>query len=874
MFVFSGIFDFFRKIFRIRNIRRKNPDPDTMIYEQWNADFTKPSQVRFDIKADFSYDANVRNGSLALGSKKSNCLVWVDDFWYRYADQVIEGNIQLNPHGGYAAAGFIFRMVDDSTYYTALVSNKGYFRLDVVRNGNPQTLIGWTEFPPAAFFNLKIIAAGNNIVLIINSRWAAEIQDSTIPSGRLGFALASYEAGLPGSAYTAEAFLNSFTIESRIEEVMKEYERWDNETAADGLARFHLAETFAAMGQAEAAWVQLRKAWEKPDYRRTQRELLLACRLTLCLDFPDKAEEYAAACITAGADSPEGREALIEKAKIFYMTRRFEALKSFAEKVVFGEKGNATMLTLLGHAYFELKEYGKASEIYDRAFEADGGNGLLAKNAANMYELLDRKEEALERYLQAGRVFLNADNYGDLGALVPKLISLGKENWQAHALTGKWAFGIEDWTTADREFKLAEDIRRQAVESRKNPKKSKNGEITINLAGEDYYKEDSAVSFLRGMLLLREGNRVEALVLFEKAAALAPDYHLFRFKLAENRFLLSGDPNDPAFIADLDAALTLAPEDGWTANLAAQAALSKGDLDSAKRYLETATRSLGDIPAIRVNQGVLYYLRDFPDKALGILSVPRNEDPEGVMANCAGNLLVRNGRFEEADAQYRRALAAAPRNTEFLCNRASCLIELGKYGEADDVLAQAYNQGPSPFIYELIAYVATKKGEYPRAETACRAALDIDPCYIPSLFSLGWMYVSQRRWNEAGEILRRLNELALSGDALTRREELRIRQEEATTRLFSCASCGRTWRVPLLPPPAKPFRLYAMPPDELPAGTCPECGKTYCIGCVKKYLDDSGRFLCTSCNKPLKLINEGLKKIVGDWAGIASGQDS
>jgi tetratricopeptide (TPR) repeat protein len=856
MFVFSGIFDFFKKIFRIRKIRRKNPDPDTMIYEQWNADFTKPSRVRFDIKTDFFYDANVRNGSLVLSSKKSNSLVWVDDFWYRYADQVIEGNIRLNLHGGYAAAGFIFRMVDDSTYYTALVSNKGYFRLDVVRNGNPQTLIGWTEFPPADSFNLKIIANGNNIVLIINSRWAGEIQDSTIPSGRLGFALASYEAGISGSAYTAEAFLNSFTIESRIEEVMKEYDLWDNETAADGLARFHLAETFAAMGQAEAALVQLRKAWERPDYQRTQRELLLACRLALCLNLPDKAEEHAAACIAAGADSPEGREALIEMAKIFYMTRRFEALKSFTEKLESRREiplpGNATMLTLLGHAHFELKEYEKAAEIYDQAFKADEENGLLAKNAANMYELLDRKEEALERYLRAGRVFLNTDNYGDLGALVPKLVSLGKENWQAHALAGKWAFGIEDWTMADREFVLAEDIRQ----------------------GEDYCKEDPAVSFLRGMLLLRDGNRAKALGLIEKAAALAPDYPLFRFKLAENRFLLSGNPNDPAFIADLEAALTLAPEDGWIANLAAQAALSKGDLDAAKRYLETATRSLGNIPAIRVNQGVLYYLRGFPDKALEILTVPRNEDPEGVMANCAGNLLVRNGRFKEADDHYRRALAAAPKNTEFLCNRASCLIELGSYGEADDILVQAYNQGPSPFIYELIAYVATKKGEYSRAETACRAALDIDPCYIPSLFSLGWMYVSQRRWNDGEEILRRLNELALSNDAAARRDELRIRLEEATTRLFSCASCDKTWRVPLLPPPAKPFRLYAMPPDELPAGTCPECGKTYCIGCVKKNLDDSGRFLCTSCNKPLKLINEGLKKIVGDWAGVASEQGS
>jgi tetratricopeptide (TPR) repeat protein len=865
MRILPGIFRFFQKLLHIRKTRREKPDPNALVYERWNADFTKPARARFDIKSDFSYDAYVRNGSLALALKKPNCLAWVEDFQYRYADQIIEGNIRLDPRGAYAAAGFIFRMVDDDTYYAALVSSKGYFRLDVLRNGNPQTLAGWTEIPQAASgdqaastapvtsFGLKIIANGNHIALIINGLWAAEVWDSTIPSGRLGFALASYEAAPLGPAYAAEAFLDSFTVESRIEEVEAAAETGEK---ADGLSRFHLAETFAAMGQPEAALVQLRKAWDTPGYRQTPRELLLACRLALSLNRAEEAEDYAASCIAAGENTPEGKEALIEKAKIFYITRRFDELKALAEASSL-LPGNAAVPALLGHAYFELKDYEKAAEAYDRAFALDGENGLLAKNAANIYELLDRKDAALERYLSAGRVFLTSGNYDDLGTLVPRLSALGGENWQARALAGKWAFGVEDWAMADREFTLAEELRQKA-EARRD-------EAGETPQGEDFFREDPAMIFLRGMLLLRDGKRAEAQGFLEKAAALAPDYPLFRFKLAENRFLLSADPNDPAFVADLEAALALDGEDGWTANLAAQAALSKGDLDAAERHLQTAVRSLGDIPAVKVNQGVLYYLRGSPDKALAILTVPRADDPEGLMANCAGNLLVRDSRYEEADTHYRRALAAAPKNTEFLCNRASCLIELGLYGEADDTLAQAYTGGPTPLIYELIAYVATKKGEYPRAEAACRAALDLDPCHIPSLLSLGWMYAAQHRWDDAGEILRRLDIPALSAAAAPRREELRAALEEATTRLIPCAVCGRTWRVPLSPPPAKPFRLYAMPPDELPAGTCPQCGAAYCIGCAKQNLDESGRFLCPACRKPLKLINEGLKKIVGDW---------
>jgi hypothetical protein len=60
-----------------------------------------------------------------------------------------------------------------------------------------------------------------------------------------------------------------------------------------------------------------------------------------------------------------------------------------------------------------------------------------------------------------------------------------------------------------------------------------------------------------------------------------------------------------------------------------------------------------------------------------------------------------------------------------------------------------------------------------------------------------------------------------------------------------------------------------MPPDELPAGTCAACGTSYCIGCARERLDDRGRFICPVCGRPLKLINEGLKKIVADWAAEA-----
>ncbi|MDR2109681.1 MAG: tetratricopeptide repeat protein [Spirochaetaceae bacterium] len=849
------MFGFLKKIFAPRAVRREIPDPDAIIAEHWDADFTQPHQIRFDIKSETAYDAYLRPGALALGLKKSNCIVWVEDPQFRYGDQVIEGKIRLDAHGAYAAAGFMFRMVDERTYYSVLVSNKGFFRLDVLRNGMPCPLVGWTEAPAfdgtplsaARVTGLTIIAYGNHILLVINGQWAAEIHDTTIPAGRLCFTAASYEANPSGKEtdYTAEAFLEALSVESRILEVEARYEKWAEQTTIAPINRFRLAETFAAMGQPVPALVQLKKNWERPDYRKTPKELLLAARLALGLDLTGEAEEYINGCVAAGADTPEGREAGTEKAKLLYMMKRYGDLKTYGEM---NGSADPVQYVLLGHAYVNLGEHENAAGAYDRAFELDPENGLPAKNAANAYELLGRKAEALDRYLKAGRAFLSQENYTDLGNLVPKLLSLGGQNWEAHGLAGKWAFGIEDWALADREFAEAERLRRAAAPA---------------------LPQDPALVFLRGLLLVRAGKRREALPLMEEAADLAPDYALFRFRLAENRFLLSGDSGDPKLMADLEAALTLAPDDGWIANLAAQIALSEGNTEKAARHLEKAALVLGEVPAIRVNRGVLCYLQGSVDEALAVLKAEKADDPGGLMTNCAGNLLVRAGRYEEADIYYRKALLIAPDNMEYLCNRASCLIELGSYGEADDILTRAHQRDPSPVILELIAYVAVKKGEYPRAETACKAALEMEPRHVPSLLSLGWIYSITGRWEETKEIIRRLDELDLNRDDALRREELRSRLEDALTRVIVCAACGRTWRIPRNPAPVKPIRLFAMPPDDLPAGTCPQCGGTYCIGCGKGSLDTDNRFLCPKCGKSLKLMDGGLKKLVFDWAAGA-----
>jgi Flp pilus assembly protein TadD len=285
---------------------------------------------------------------------------------------------------------------------------------------------------------------------------------------------------------------------------------------------------------------------------------------------------------------------------------------------------------------------------------------------------------------------------------------------------------------------------------------------------------------------------------------------------------------------------------------------------------------------VRANKAELGFLRGETEKALAILDFqntpqngqplvqtrPRTDDPKGELANEAGHILARLGRWEEAVGAYAQALKAVPDDPDYLRNKASCLIELGLYGEADEALARSYELYPGTRTLDLIAYVAIKKGEYPRAEACYRIGLERKPADPALLAGLAWTLLSMGRWKAAEEIILRLERSSQPGsNAATKAAELRVQYSEATTRIVSCAACALTWKVDKFASTTPGIRLVAEPPDDMPAGSCTSCGKTLCIGCAKKNMAD-GRFICPDCGERLKLLDEGLKKILSDWASM------
>ncbi|MFQ3547573.1 MAG: tetratricopeptide repeat protein, partial [Termitinemataceae bacterium] len=868
--------------------KKKEIDPDILIEERWTAHFSHPLKNRFLTEQGSTYSSDISKAGLVLKIYKDHTLAWISDPLYRYADQVLEGSLSILSAESYGAAGIQFRRIDDQSYYSFLISNKGFFRLDVLFNGTTMPLIGWTEIPDyndkSQTVLWRIIALGDRITIILNNVWAGEITDETIPSGKLAFAAVCYDwqqasgllgdellhsrlsieglsVGNPPSGTLLEdkmspdsqqgkhptpicftAVLRSLTVESRPIEVEAAHLRWNRLIPVPSSSRMRLAETFVAMNQHLSALVQIKRIWKTSGAVRNQDELLFAARCALQLSLFEEAEEYLDRCLEADVESDLSRMAMAEKAKLFYLQGRYADLLEHTKAALEFFPQDPVLHTLLAHAYLNLGRPDLAAASYTTALDLDPENGLIAQNAGSACEQLGQYAQAYIYYMKAGSCFLNQENYSDLSLLIPRILELGRDHPESHSLAGKLYYALEDYHRAEKELLLAD-----------------------SLQGEE--RHDPAIPYLLALLLIHKGKRKTAVPLLQRAVSEAPAEGLFHFRLAETLFVLHRNSAFEELHIHLAKAIELLPEDGWVHNLAAQVAMEAGEYDTARQHLETAARLLPKESAVRANQAELAFRSGHVDTALSLLKAPDIEDPNGILAHQSGLILAAIGAYEQAKPALQEAVYKSPRRIDFMLDLAACLIELGLYGEADDILAKAYEIEETPQVLEQIGYVAFKKGEFPRAEAAYRLGLEQDNGNSRLLQALAWLYITMGRWQQAEETVDSLETItAKSRQDQQILHDLKERILMGTTRVVSCARCDRSWRVRIDAPPSPPLRLVAEPPDDLPAGTCITCKTTYCIGCAKNSLDDSGRFVCPNCGERLKLYDEGLKKILTDWS--------
>ena len=169
--------------------KRKKVEKDSIVGELWEYQFSQKGKNRFELEDNKSLKVDIWDNSLRLTAKKQNLFVWSVNNFYRYKDFILDAVLSIDQDNGHSAAGILFRYADDRNYYYLMVSEDGYFRLDVVFNETPRILIPWTscKLDSPREIRIRIIVHGFSIALFLDDVWIGEIDDDTIDAGYIAF---------------------------------------------------------------------------------------------------------------------------------------------------------------------------------------------------------------------------------------------------------------------------------------------------------------------------------------------------------------------------------------------------------------------------------------------------------------------------------------------------------------------------------------------------------------------------------------------------------------------------------------------------------------------------------------------------------------
>jgi len=853
------MFEFIKRLFKGEDA----PEAGSLVEELWLGDMTGQKSGRFleveeaGYRAHYAPVVNETEAHLELELNKNDLFAWTEAPLYRHSDFVLEGAFAIAGGAPYSACGFLFRYQDENNFYSVLVSNKSFFRLDVVFGGNPRPLVAWTELPPreshadseeSYAFSLRVIASGDHLSIMVDDEWVAEAVDESFDRGHIAFAGQNYSA-TEDSPSVAKFELRSCMVESRPVEVETWYYRWNYYIVPSDIARRHLAETFFAMDESLEASVQLRKIEKHRSLDAD--ELFLKAETCLRLGLKEEAAAALDSCLEL---APERNDAAEEKANLLYLSGRYLELRDEVAKLLTTRRDNARLLCLSGHAKFNLGDFLGAGEDYHAASELDPEQALFRMDEARAWDQATEKAKAAEAYLAAARLFSAQEADDDLALALGRLSALRPKSLEVKEIKAKALY--------------------------RAGKKVEAGKLLSELVAKG--SEDSAVHYTLGLILAESGRGEEALERFEAALKLEPDFPLYAFRYAERLFLLGRDAK-AAIDRALELTTTADATAAWVRNLAGQEALARGELELARGYLGAAHAALPSESAPAINLASLESKEGKTEAAIAILALFPSD---AAARNQAGNAYAtaaetsafaaaetdeeaaskRNELLESAVREYRAATNIDPSSGEYQTNLAAAYIELERYSDAEERLRKALDSGGGTRALLLAGNLAMIFGEASRAEAAYRVGLETDPTDPALIAALGRCYLSLRNQAKAEEMLGRLDALAEHDgrrceEAGSRASSLRTEILEATTEKLSCTSCGRVWRVPRTLPAQSGASIRAMPPDDSPAGACPRCDKIYCIACRKDSLVDS-RFTCPDCGVALKLSDNKLRYLV------------
>lgn len=822
----------------------------------WITDFSNEQSRQFFTEIGDGYKTYFDKG-LCLTLERKDLYAWTVNNVNQFQNMVLEGVIDFSEintlvpditgetqsEAGYCAYGFLFRYVNDLNFYSLLISDKGFFRFDVVFNGNQIPLIGWTPIPKEIQDNknndnsipVKVIANDTKFSIIINNQLAIIIDDDTIQSsGSIAFAAQNWH-----QYEKVTGCLKFISIEARDIYIDAASRQWNHHSEEQHLLN---AESYSAVGRYVPAILEIKDLWktQKPSIET----ILFASRLYLAEQLYDEAEILFNKALELAPTSTDIQE---NYASFLYLKNNLEKLKKYLQELPTLHK-RPLLCSLLGHVYASELNWENALTFYSEAFSLEPRQPLHKINEAICYESLNDNFNAFLSRYESAEILLDQKNFTEFEnqiAILEKYnlddkTSLAKINF----IKAKFNYILNNYEKAQQ---LLEEY--------------------INNYSEIDSSKDAETNYLLSKIYQNNLDIQKAVSFAEKAVKIDETKSEYLRQYAE--ILYSINKIDEAE-AITKKACSINAQDGYLWNLATSIALRQNDFNQAEASVLTALSVLPDNLSVLKNYlVVMNHLNRF-DEALPVLDAAASHSGYGSSyrsqaLHLTANFLRDKERYEEAEVRYRKALLLTPKNSLLLSDFASLCISTEKLNEADSLLTTAYSAEPLAYTCQLLACIAVKKGDQSRAEVILRQSIEDaeekNQNCADLMFDLANLYLQTNRIEQAEEICNLLKEKKY----LEQYEQFSQIINEKTKDRISCGLCGRNWFVPHNITNVGSLHLTAQPPDDMPAGNCPNCGKIYCIGCAKDYLDENGRFRCPKCDAYLKIQDKGVAWLLKTW---------
>jgi Flp pilus assembly protein TadD len=229
-----------------------------------------------------------------------------------------------------------------------------------------------------------------------------------------------------------------------------------------------------------------------------------------------------------------------------------------------------------------------------------------------------------------------------------------------------------------------------------------------------------------GSILVRRGQRADAIVALQTAVAVAPRDVALRKHLAS--ILLAAGKGQAARAMLADAVVAM-PTDPELFGELARVYTKLEDFDNALFAARSAVKLEPRSVARHRQVADIFVLRDDLFGAAAALREAVALAPtDAALSKQLSELLKRLGRPDDAEGESYRALLASPVNSHLRVSLVHGLIQRGNFREAEDLLTEGISQDPfDSTLHEALARALSGQKRFEEAQASVRRALQLKP---------------------------------------------------------------------------------------------------------------------------------------------------